>query len=128
MDGVPKTLRHFLTTNHASIHKGQAALYGLVSSAPMITPISYTQFRSSVTPEIAGAVAKFAEQHGLQFGEKDSLGYDVLYTDMNNNVANFFFLTSTTGKTVFANTDGHIELVEIPDPDGVSAPSHMWRS
>ncbi len=128
MDGVPKTLRHFLTTAHASIHKGQAALYGLVSSAPTITPISYPQFRQSVTPHIAEQLAIFAEAHGLVFGEKDSIGYDVLYTDMNNTLAEFFFLTSTTGKTVFANTDGHIELVEIPDPDAVSAPDHMWRS
>jgi hypothetical protein len=127
MDGVPKTLRHFLTTAHASIHKGQAALYGLVSSAPLITPISYPQFRRNVTPELAEAVAAFATAHDLTFGEKDSIGYDVLYTDMNNMVANFFFLTSVTGKTVFANTDGYIELVEIPDPDGVSAPAHMWR-
>lgn len=127
MDGVPKTLRHFLTTAHASIHKGQAAIYGLVSSAPMITPISYAQFKRNVTEQIAAVVAEFAATHDLTFGDRDSIGYDVLYTDMNNNVANLFFLTSVTGKTVFVNTDGYIELVEIPDPDAVSAPEHMWR-
>lgn len=127
MDGVPKTLRHFLTTAHASIHKGQAALYGLVSSAPLITPISYADFRKSVTAELADAVAAFANQHALSFNGKDCIGYDVLYTDMNNGLANFFFLTSMSGKTIFANTDGYIELVEIPDPDKVDAPEHMWR-
>lgn len=127
MDGVPKTLRHFLTTAHASIHKGQAALYGLVSSAPLITPIGYADFRKSVAAELAEAVATFANQNGLTFNGKDCIGYDVLYTDMNNSLANFFFLTSMSGKTIFANTDGYIELVEIPDPDMVDAPEHMWR-
>lgn len=126
MDGVPKTLRHFLTTAHASIHMGQAALYGLVSSAPLITPITYADFQRSVTPKLAGAVSEFAAGHRLTFNGRDCIGYDVLYTDMNNSVANFFFLTSMSGKTMFANTDGYIELVEITDPDKVDAPEHMW--
>jgi hypothetical protein len=93
-----------------------------------VTPISYPTFKTSVTPEIAIAVEAFATEHGLVFSQQDAIGYDVLYTDMNNTLANFFFLTSRDGKTVFANTDGHIELVEIPDPDAVSAPTHMWRA
>ena len=127
MDGVPKTLRHFLTTEHAAIHKGQAAIYGLISSTPMITPIAFSEFKARVPEKILATVTAFAEERDLRFSSKGSIGYDVMYTDMNNFVANLFFLTSDTGKTVFVNLDGYIELVEIPDPDGVSAPSHMWR-
>jgi hypothetical protein len=126
MDGVPKTLRHFLTTEHAAIHRGQAAIYGLITSEPHVAPISYAQFGERIPPAIGKALDAFAAEHGLAFSLKDAIGFDVHYTDMANFTANFFFLTSTEGRTVFINTDGAIELVEIPDPDAVSAPTHMW--
>jgi hypothetical protein len=111
MTNVPNVLRHFVRSEHASLHRGNEALYGVISSEPTITPITYAEFSKSAGAELAAAVAQFASDNGYVFSDKDSIGYDVLYTDMSNNVATFFFLTTTGGQTVFVNHDGAIENV-----------------
>jgi hypothetical protein len=111
MTDIPHVLRHFVRSEHASLHAGNAALYGVISSEPTITPVTYGEFSKSAGAELAARVEKFAADHNHVFSEKDSIGYDVLYTDMSNNVATFFFLTTTSGQTIFVNYDGLIEKV-----------------